>query len=173
MTVYTIARTFEKKRQGSAVQGRIGQASLEIDATSVKLNGKPLPRTSIDHLFNFALQTLQDAYAGAETITDAVDAFEAKLGKLLDGTLGARGEGIDSFTKVARQVVRAILKKNSSEEKFKAFTDLDVADQNKTLDAMYEKNAERLRPVVDSEIEKRRKAAEDAKALADGMEIAL
>lgn len=171
--LYTIARTFEKKRQGSNVQGRIGNATLRVDIAECRLNGEELPRSSIEHLLNFSLQTLQDAYAGAETLTDAVDAFEAKLGKLIGGTLGARGEGVDSFTKVARQVVRAILKKNSSEEKFKAFTDLDAREQTERLDAIFATNEERLRPVVETEIEKRKAAAEEAKKLADGMEIAL
>lgn len=57
------------------------------------IDGKELPDASLVYLMNFALQSLQDAYAGADDLTDAIARFEKKRDALLDGTIGVRSGG--------------------------------------------------------------------------------
>lgn len=170
---FTVARSFSKDREGSAVQGHIGAATFEVEVVSATLNGKELPRNSVEHLFNFALQTLQDSYAGAKTLTDAQESYNAKLEKLLNGTLGARGEGVDSFTKVARQVTYAILKKKESPAYDEIKEMESKKDQVARLDEIFALNEAAFRPVVEKEIEKRKQAAEENAKVAEAIEIKL
>src|SRR5687768_7376644 len=92
--------------------GAIGSVVLEVPKGKYRLNGTDLPDVSVTHLMTFALQTLQDAYAGAKSTDEALGAFNQKLDKLLNGTIGTRGsgDGADERTRVARSVVRLAVK---------------------------------------------------------------
>lgn len=93
MTIHTVARVFAKREtEKSNWSGRIGAVTLEANITDVSVDGKSLPAASIEYLLNFSLQSLQDAYAGAESLTEATASWEKKLSALLEGTIGVRGE---------------------------------------------------------------------------------
>lgn len=164
-------RDYNKTREGSKFSGYIGKATLTVDDHEWKLNGVPLPRNSIEYLLHFSLQSLQDAYAGATDLADAQSRFEGKLANIQSGDLNARGEGVDSFTKVARQVVYAYLKLKKPET-HKEIKDMDSpADKATRLDDIYGKNEAVFKPMVEKEIAARKAAADEKKALAESIEI--
>lgn len=114
MTAYNIARVFTKRETAkSAWSGRIGHVELVADVKSMTLDGAKLPDASIEYLLNFSLQSLQDAYAGAEDLAEATGSWEKKRDALLDGTIGVRGSGGGMSDEdraayyVAEQAVRA------------------------------------------------------------------
>ena len=88
-------RVFTKREtEKSDWSGRIGATELKVDGKGIWwLDGTELPQASADYLANFALQSLQDAYAGASSLDDATKRWEAKRTALLDGTIGARSGG--------------------------------------------------------------------------------
>lgn len=73
--------------------GKIGQATLSAPDGKWTLDGKPIPEAGVAHLLNFALQTLQDAYAGSNSLLEAEAAFNKKRDAILNGTIGVRGGG--------------------------------------------------------------------------------
>ena len=92
--------------------GKVGDVVFAVPNGKYTLNGTILPDASVAHLMTFALQTLQDAYAGAKSTDEALGAFNGKLDNLLNGTIGTRGtgDGADERTRVARSVVHAAAK---------------------------------------------------------------
>lgn len=97
MKAILVNRVYTKRETAkSAWSGRVGSVELAFTSKSeivVTLDGKELPDVSVQHLVNFALQTLQDAYAGADDLAEAQANWEKKRAKLYDGTIGTRGEG--------------------------------------------------------------------------------
>lgn len=92
-----ISRTFTHRKFGE-----IGTATLIVPDGDWTLDGKVLPIGSVEHLATFALQTLQDAYAGSETEDEAKANWQKKLTRLMDGTLGTRGgEGLNDVKSLA------------------------------------------------------------------------
>lgn len=144
--------------------GNIGAVELVAPDGEWKLNGNVLPESSVSHLVNFALQTLQDSYAGAKEAADAVAAYETKLGKIIAGTIGTRsgGEGASEETRVARSVTRAAMKESMGKDspEYKAFEGLSDADQLAKLDENYAANESALKPLVEARLAA--KAAERA-----------
>lgn len=137
--------------------GAIGKVELSIVGDEWKLNGAKLPASSIEHLMTFALQTLQDAYAGAKTRSEAQAALDKKLDKILAGTIGTRaaGDGTSAETALWRKVAKMVLKVRAP-EKFK-----EMKDDDAKLDAFVEKNRAKLQPLYDEEVAtaKRRREA--------------
>lgn len=136
--------------------GAIGSVAFTTPKGKYTINGNELPDSSVAHLMTFALQTLQDAYAGAKSTDEALGAFNGKLDKLLNGTIGTRGtgDGADEQTRVARQLVRGLVKAKygSKSPEWTAFTGLDDAAQNAKLDAMFAANEAALSDAVDEKI---------------------
>lgn len=131
--------------------GAIGRVVLEADVKVVKLNGQPLPEGSVEYLLNFALQSLQDAYAGAGTEAEAKGAFGTKLDRLIAGTIGVRlggGTSVSEEIRVARQITRAKLKAGLE----KAVYERDYKDNDDAVDAVFAKNEVKLRPFVDEKL---------------------
>lgn len=145
------ARTFNHR-----TFGKIGEVTFVVPKGKYVLNGNELPDSSVAHLMTFALQTLQDAYAGAKNTDEALGAFNAKFDKLINGTIGTRtgGDGADERTRVARQIVRGLVKAKygAKSSEWAAFTGLSDADQNAKLDAMYAANEAKLAGAVDDKI---------------------
>jgi hypothetical protein len=139
--------------------GAIGSVELTAPSGKYMLDGKELPEQSVNHLLTFALQTLQDAYAGADDAAEAIGAFGKKLDKLIAGTLGTRsgGDGVDEFTTVARQMIRTAMKSKlgAKSPEWAAFTGLADADQNVKLDANYAKNEAHFKPFVEAKVAER------------------
>lgn len=159
VVIMEVTRSYNHKAFGA-----IGQATFTAPDGEFKLNGNVLPDSSVAHLLMFALQSLQDSYAGAKAAADAVASYETKLGKIIAGTLGTRsgGEGASEEQRVARSVTRAAMKdalgKDSPE--YKAFEGLSDADQLAKLDENYAANEKALKPLVDARLAA--KAAERA-----------
>jgi hypothetical protein len=148
--------------------GAIGAVELEVPKGEWKLDGKVLPESSVAALARFALQILQDSYAGAKSTDEATAAFGKKYDKLAAGTLGSRegGEGETEAERVTRQIVRDAFKAKVGKDspEWKDFDALGKAEQNDKLDAMFAKNAKALQPAVDAKLkaladERARKAA--------------
>jgi len=156
-----------ERRFAHRTYGAIGAVSLSANVTEVKIDGAALPEASVEYLLHFALQSLQDAYAGAKTPDEAKANWEKKLTALKEGTIGVRGggEGVTEETRVSRAVVRQMVKAKfgAKSPEWAKFTGLSDADQNEKLDEWYAANEERLRPAVEEEL-KRREAARKAKA---------
>lgn len=170
MTQVNVTREFNHRKHGA-----IGKVVMTGDAT-FKIDGKDLPDNSVEYLVNFALQSLQDAYAGSDNAKDAITAFDAKLKNIVDGTIGQRssGGGVSEFTKVARSIVKKLLAANDAgKAKLAGFADLPDGEVNAALDDIYEKNSEKLEAAVKAEV-KRREDERKAKAkLTSSIEIEL
>jgi hypothetical protein len=159
-------RTFAHK-----THGHIGAVVFETPKGEYKINGMKLPDSSVSHLMVFALQTLQDAYAGSNSTDEALGAFNGKLDKLLNGTIGTRGsgDGVDERTRVARSVVHlaAKVKFGAKSADWAMFTALADDERNAKLDAWYAANAAAFDPSVDEEMAARAaKRARNAKMAA-------
>jgi hypothetical protein len=147
--------------------GNIGSVVFTVPKGKYAINGQELPESSVSHLVMFALQTLQDAYAGAKSTDEAQGAFNGKLDKLLNGTIGTRGsgDGADERTRVARSIMHGLVKAKygAKSPDWAAFTGLADAEQAAKLDAMVAANQAALDPAIDEEMA-RRAARRDAKA---------
>lgn len=156
--------------------GRIGVAKLEITGKGkLALDGQELPERSVEHFLNFALQSLQDAYAGAESADDAKARWEAKRTKILEGTIGVRtgGNGEEPVMRYVRQVLRSLLGDQSKAE----YKELEPSAKNDWLDDKFDGLTEEQQARVRDAAEKlmaedmAKKAA--AKKLVGGVEIDL
>lgn len=139
--------------------GKIGHVELEAPNGKWKLDGEELPASSIDHLLTFALQTLQDAYAGADSADDAKGRWSKKRDALIAGTVGVRTGGVDPVVAETRRLVRNAVKAKEGAEKVKAMTDDE-------LDAIVAKNGDTFTNAAKASLELKRKQREDAAKLA-------
>jgi hypothetical protein len=139
--------------------GHIGDVKFETPKGKYLLNGHELPESSIAHLMDFALQTLQDAYAGSLSRDEALGDFNKKLDKILNGTLGTRsgGDGADERTRVMRSVVHLAAKARfgSKSAEWATFTGLDDEARNAKYESWYEANKAAFDPSIDEEMERR------------------
>lgn len=140
--------------------GQIGTVELVIDNAVWFLDGKEIPKVSREYLLNFALQSLQDAYAGSENLTEATAAFEKKRDAILAGTIGVRGETVNETVHVARIIVRRYLK----------LVKKPIPETDAEIDVIFEKNAKVFGPMVEEELA-RRKAVRDGAAALAGLDI--
>ena len=145
--------------------GAIGRVVLEADVKVMKLNGQPIPDASVEYLLYFALQSLQDAYAGAKTEAEAKGAFGTKLDKLIAGTIGTRvgGAGVSEETRVARQITRAKLRAGLEKDVYEA----KYKEDDEAVDAVYAKNEAKLRPFVTEKLEELKREREAKAKLAN------
>lgn len=157
--------------------GAIGSVTFTVPKGKFAINGNELPESSVAHLMTFALQTLQDAYAGAKSTDEALGAFNGKLDKLLNGTIGTRGsgDGADERTRVARSVVHAAakVKFGAKSADWKAFTELDDDARNAKLDAWFAANEAAFTPAVDEEMARRAAKRNANKALGESVSFAM
>jgi hypothetical protein len=134
--------------------GNIGRVVMAADVKEVKINGKVLPESSVEYLLNFALQSLQDAYAGSDNPAEAKGAFDTKLDKLLAGTMGTRtgGSGVTEEVRIARTIVKAMLLKQLTGDELATFKELKDAALDARLDEVYTKNEAKIKPAVEERI---------------------
>lgn len=141
--------------------GEIGSVKLTAQVAKMEIDGKELPTTSVEYLLTFALQSLQDAYAGSKNGIEAAASFDKKLKALVEGTIGARGaSGVSEEVAVQRSVTRqmAKAKMGSKSEAWVKFIGFGDAEQGEKLDAWYEANKLALEPAVMEELARREKA---------------
>ena len=151
-----IERNFAKRDAGV-----ISNVKLEANVTKVTLDGKELPDSSVEYLLMFALQSLQDAYAGAKTLDEAKSMFAKKYDKLIAGTIGVResGESISDEVRIGRKIMRQIIREKSPEQ-YKKLREMSEEDQIAALDKNIAKNAEHIAKLVTDEL---RRMAEEKK----------
>jgi hypothetical protein len=151
--------------------GEIGTVELSIPDGDWTLDGKALPESSAIALGRFALQLLQDSYAGAKTEAEATGAFNKKYDRLADGSLGTRsGAGdVDESTAVARSMVRAYIKAiwGKDSGKWKDFNGFSDAVQAHKLDKVFAENEAVFAPSVAEKVAAR-KAERERKAALKG-----
>ena len=161
---YLVNRAFDHK-----AHGRIGVVEMSAGVSGVSINGKELPASSIEYLLTFALQNLQDAYAGAESAAEATARFEKKLARLIEGTIGAReaGDGASLETRTIRTIIGEMLR---SAGKWKELTEgKDEAERAALLDAIFAKQPEAKQAAIRATAQERIKEAEARKAQAKEM----
>jgi hypothetical protein len=158
------------------VFGAIGQVALTVPDGAWALDGAALPAESIAHLARFALQTLQDAYAGAKNEAEAQAAWAKKRAALIDGTIGTRGDGTGASmeTIVARSVMRnaAKVKFGKDSPQWAKFTGLADADQIAKLDEwLAGPSGTALASAIAKEITLRKERAANKVSAAKGLDI--
>lgn len=171
-----VNRVFTKREtEKSNWSGRIGSVEFSIDAPSkgnvtFHVDGKEIPDTSALYLMTFALQSLQDAYAGADSLDEATANFDKKLAALLDGTIGVRGSGggLSDEERAEAYVAEQAVREKVSADEWKAMSDDAKAERvakaiatlkEKRADVFAAKVAERVAHVVE---QRKRRAAEKA-----------
>lgn len=164
MTKFNIARAFDHK-----THGRIGLVNLEADVKTVTVDGKELPASSVEYLLTFALQNLQDAYAGADSAAEATARFEKKLARLIEGSIGVRESGDGASLEV--RTIRTVLGKMLREAgKWKELTEgKDEAERAALLDTIYAKQPEAKKAAILAIAQDQIKEAEVRKAQAKEM----
>lgn len=152
MSTFEIERGYKHRDHGE-----IGTAMLQVTGVdTVTLNGTKLPDDSVEYLLHFALQSLQDAYAGAKTADEAKAAWEKKLKAVQEGMVGVRvgGGGISEETRVARSIVRSAVKAKfgGKSPEWAKFTGLSDDAQAAKLDEWFAANEAAFRPAVDEKL---------------------
>lgn len=167
---YTINRAFAHRTFGD-----IGTVAFVAPDGDYMLDGKVLPEGSVAHLLRFALQTLQDAYAGSGTADEATGAFNKKYDALIAGTIGTRssGEGVDEETTVARQIVRTALKTSwgGKSPKWVTFTGLADAEQATRLDKVRTDNPGLFDDAIAAKMAERKRERDSKAKLAKAISI--
>ncbi len=130
-----------------------------------------MPKAVQEKIIAYGCQRIfNDMVGGSErfpTVADKVAHVKAQIARFLAGDIGraSGGGAVPERTKVARAIVRALLKDKygAKSPEWAAFTGLDDDAQAEKLDAVFAKNEEKLAPKVDAEL-KRREAERKAKA---------
>lgn len=158
MTPIAIHRAFATRESSTIGAHTIGEVRLTGEAKLV-LDGKELPATSVEYLLTFALQSLQDAYAGSDNVTAAREAWTAKRDKLYEGTIGTRGPGasVPPELRVARDIMRTIFAAKASADAKAAYKAADAEGRAAILDAAIEKNKAAIDKLVAEEMARRAK----------------
>lgn len=166
---FAINRTFDHKKFG-----RVGVVEMSAGVSGISINGKELPKSSIEYLLTFALQNLQDAYAGAESADDATKRWGDKLARLVEGNIGVRSSGpsVSRETKVRRNVLAEQIRVKGKGEVLKG---LEGAERAEFLDGVFDKQSETAQAAIMALVAERI-AEEDArraqaKDLADSIEF--
>lgn len=151
--------------------GEIGNVVFKIENDVFTIDGNVLSDASATYLMNFALQSLQDAYANSKNWAEAQGNWAKKRDALLNGTIGVRqSNGETEEQKVRHIVTKRALGKNP---KLDSFGD-DIDSLNAFLDAVYAKNESKLSGEFDAELLRReelRKTKAAAKALLIDIDI--
>lgn len=151
----TIKREFVRKGT------KVGAVEFVAPDGDYMVNGQTLPESSVTHLLTFALQTLQDAYAGAKDESEAKGAFDGKLDKLLAGSIGTRGvaAGRPAWWGEVVKIIRPAVKDRDPD----AYKNADAATINKWIAEAYDGLSAAKRDAVDATARKRHEIAERAK----------
>jgi hypothetical protein len=163
--VFEVTREFVSKAFGAI--GKSGWRVTESGAAEMLREAKwvAVPTSTRDALAMFALQTLQDAYAGAKTASEAVGSFDKKLDAYIEGTVGTRAT---SWESVAREfIVAALVARDAT------FKGLKGDDRTAAIDAALAKNVDKpaFRATVDAEIAKRAEEAAKLRAMASAVDL--
>lgn len=125
--------------------------------------------SSVEYLLTFALQNLQDAYAGAESAAEAQARWQKKLDRLIEGSIGVReaGDGASALTKSIRAVIGDMLRQAKKWQE--VIGALDEDKRGEALDAIFAKQPEAKQAAIRATAEERIREAEARKAQAKEM----
>lgn len=124
-----VTRTFSHREFGN-----LGEATLAVEKGKWALDGQALPDASVEYLMGFALQSLQDAYAGAKSQQAASAAFDAKRKRLIEGAIGrTAGPAEEPHVRFIRQMVRNALSPDNKAR----YEQTDAKDRNKFLMGLF------------------------------------
>lgn len=163
----TTARSYSHKSFG-----HIGAATIQSPDGEWTLNGKTLSEKSVDHLLTFALQTLQDAYAGAKSDDDARALWEKKLGKIMEGTIGTRVAGGSKASDETRHMRRILRDSVAAEFTKLAWKTMDEDERVEAIDEAYANLDADDAATVDAMIDEAIAAEKAKKGLAIKVKIA-
>lgn len=151
--------------------GQIGAVTVTSPDGDWTINGTVVPERTVDHLLTFALQTLQDAYAGAAGAADAKEKFEGKLAKLIAGTLGVRSASgaVDEETRHMRIIMRSLVAANFGKLAWKA---MEEEEKLEYIDAAYAGLEDADRAAIDEAVAEAIAAEKRAKGLSIKLNIA-
>ena len=148
--------------------GEIGEVEFEWPKGTFRLDGKDLPEASVRHLMTFALQTLQDAYAGADNGEEAKGLWNGKLDKLIAGTIGTRGTG-SGRTAVESEMI-SLARKQAKASDEKKYQNLDNAARTafvwEYIEGLEAKQRDAYRDMAEKTLEQKAKLAEAKAKLA-------
>lgn len=162
---------FDRKFQHKSKEGVVtdfGIVAVEYEAV-ISLNGNEMGERSVEHLIHYAMQSLQDQYAGvgtSKTVAEATAAFTTRLDKLVNGTIGIRSGtgGVDPLTTVMRSIARKFVKAKLSKAEYKEkYTDNE--DKNDYLDSVIDKKPETFESAGKAELARMAKEANDIAGL--------
>lgn len=182
VTVVPVNRNFEKRaaKDGSTAGFKIGSITSDWEIGTVTINGQVVPEKGVEHLLNFAFQSLQDAYAGQTVETDAVAAFNDKLARILDGTIGVRvaGDGVSAVQAEMRSLSRPQVKAAYDRDNGKdAWKGLDEATRVSIIDSVIESQPDDVKAALNKaaveSIEKKRAEAASKAALIGSIGLAV
>ncbi len=157
-----VDRTYKHREHGD-----IGSVQLIVEDGKWTINGNELPTASVHYLANFALQSFQDAYAGAKSQDEAIGAFNKKVDAVVNGTVGLRTGGVSDVHKVMRTLARKVLRRDLTKVEFKTFNNLETADQNSTLDTMIKDKEATYKTAADKYIKAEAARAKELAGLTD------
>ena len=99
---------------------------------------------------SFALQTLQDAYAGAQSASEAKEAWVKKRERLLEGTVGRQaGGGEEAHMPYVRRIVRSALG-DANKAKYDAIPSDDQKARSAFLNGLFGKLDKANREAIDA-----------------------
>jgi len=161
-----IERTYEKRpsKDGNTPGYAIGEAVLVVPSEGWTLNGNKLSDAAVQHLANFSLQSLQDAYAGAKSQVEAIAFFDKKSDAIIAGTIGVRTGGVSNEQTTMRKLARMVFRRDESADEYKKFNATEKSEQNESLDAMIAANEDGYKAAA---VKHMRAEAERAKQMAD------
>ncbi|TRC91148.1 hypothetical protein FJV80_04295 [Mesorhizobium sp. WSM4310] len=151
-----VTRTFSHREFGN-----LGEATLAVEKGKWMLDGQALPDTSVEYLMGFALQSLQDAYAGAKNQEAAGAAFDAKRKRLIEGVIGRQsGQAEEPHVRFIRQMVRNALSPDNKAR----YETTDAKERNKFLMGLFGGLAPAKRDRLDAQARTAYEASLAAKA---------
>jgi len=165
----TIMAKYTMEELYAAVSGLVKEVAIGARAESE--DARVLPVKVADMSLNAVMYCLEygiqrgvnDKCGGSDKdIKTKVEMAEDIILGWYDGVIRKRKAAVivDSFTNIARKMVLARLEKAKRKEL------AEMPDKGAAwLDAVFKKNEEKLRPIVEAEIERQRKLAEEAETL--------
>ena len=128
----SVSRTFVHRTHGTVCD----TLAFTAPAGEYVLDGQPLEDDAVQFLLNFALQTFQDAYAGADSLDECQKAFSTKLDRVKANEMGTRGAGVDPITTEIRILVYAAIRKSKDAKTKKVYEKLKVMKSDARADAL-------------------------------------
>jgi hypothetical protein len=155
----------------ATVSIRVQGFEADIDVTS-------LPESALAAMVTYGVRRkYQDSInSAAKELRDAgdspdgADLFEAFHQRVIDGMLGVRAESAsaDPLDRFRKAIVRGIISRDKSSKAWKGYAAIDSADRKARDEYLLDlaaKNAEKINPLAEAELEREREAAKATASL--------